>query len=190
MITRRLAILGAGGLALTGISACGGGWIGASDTRKSIARAGLLVDAKDILDRLTVSNPEAAAAISNAEALLIFPRIVKGGFLVGAANGDGVWLEDNEAQYYYRSTSGSYGLQAGATWFGYVMAFMDQASLDYVQSSDGWEVGVGPNVVVADVGFAQKLSTTTLNSGVIVFFVDQAGFFAGAGIEGTKITRL
>jgi lipid-binding SYLF domain-containing protein len=54
----------------------------------------------------------------------------------------------------------------------------------------GWEVGIGPKVTVADEGFARKLSTTTARKGIYVFFVDQKGFFAGARIEGTKISRI
>jgi lipid-binding SYLF domain-containing protein len=92
---------------------------------------------------------------------------------------------------YYRSTAVSYGLQAGVTTFGYVMFLMDNESVKYVSETAGWEVGVGPTVTVADENvIASRLSTTTAQSGIYVFFVDQEGFFAGAGIEGTKITRI
>ena len=67
---------------------------------------------------------------------------------------------------------------------------MDDDSVDYVRSTAGWEVGVGPNVTVADEGIARKLTTSTAQSGIYVFFVDQEGFFAGLGIEGTKISRV
>lgn len=70
------------------------------------------------------------------------------------------------------------------------MFLMDDASLDYLRKSDGWEVGVGPHVTVADEGIAKKLSTTTARSGIYVFFIGQEGYFAGLGIEGTKISRL
>ena len=70
------------------------------------------------------------------------------------------------------------------------MIFMDEASLDYIKSTDGWEVGVGPVVTVADEGFAKKLTTTSTHEGIYVFFIDQQGFFAGAGLEGTKITKI
>lgn len=80
--------------------------------------------------------------------------------------------------------------EAIAAKFGCVMFIMDDKSLDYVRSSKGWEVGTGPNVKAADEGAAQEYSTTTTTSGVYVFFVGQKGFFAGAGIEGTKISRI
>ena len=109
---------------------------------------------------------------------------------MGAAGGRGVLRIEGRTKGYFQSTAASYGLQAGITKFGYVMVFLDDASLRYLDESAGWEVGVGPNVTVADEGFARRLSSTTARNGVVVFFLDQKGLFAGAGIEGTKITRI
>ena len=190
MIAWRVAVVALATGALTSLNACGVGGFGVTDLRKDIARAGLSVDASVTVNRLTASQPESANIIDNAQALLIFPQIIKGGLGVGGASGKGVWQEDGKNQGYYQSTAASYGLQAGVTSFGYVMAFMDQASIDYVQSSEGWEVGVGPTVMIADFGIMKKLSTTSIKKGIVVFFVDKVGFFAGTGIEGTKINRL
>ena len=190
MISWRVAIVALAIGALAGLTACGVGGFGASDLRQDVARAGLSVDANTTLNRLTASQPESANIIDKAHALLIFPQIIKGGLGVGLASGDGVWQEDGANQRYYRSTAASYGLQGGVTSFGYVMAFMDQSSVDYVESSDGWEVGVGPTVMIADFGIMKKLSTTSIKKDIVVFFVDKVGFFAGTGIEGAKINRL
>ncbi len=62
--------------------------------------------------------------------------------------------------------------------------------MDYVRKTTVWELGVGKNITVADEGVARKMTTTTAQSGIYVFFIDQKGFFAGAGIEGTKISRI
>ena len=190
MIAWRVVIVALATGALTSLNACGVGGFGVTDLRKDIARVGLSVDANTTLNRLTASQPESANIIDKAHALLIFPQIIKGGLGVGLASGDGVWQEDGANQRYYRSTAASYGLQGGVTSFGYVMAFMDQSSVDYVESSDGWEVGVGPTVMIADFGIMKKLSTTSIKKDIVVFFVDKVGFFAGTGIEGTKINRL
>ena len=190
MITRRGALAAIGSGTMTTLMGCGAGVPGASDERNEINRSGLRIAANTTIARLNTSQPDATNVINAAEALLVFPEIVKGGLFVGASGGDGVWITNGSVEHYYRSSAVSYGLQAGITTFGYVMAFMDKASIDYVKNSDGWEVGVGPVVTVADDGFAKRFTTTTLNEGVIVFFVNQAGFFAGTGIEGTKITRL
>ncbi len=143
------------------------------------------------LARLQRSEPVTVEMLGNAKGVLIFPEIIKAGLLIGAAGGDGVLRVGGKTEGYFRSTAVSYGLQAGVTTFGYVMFLMDTESLEYVRDTAGWEVGVGPNITVADEGIiAKKLTTTTAQSGIYVFFVDQEGFFAGAGIEGTKITQI
>jgi lipid-binding SYLF domain-containing protein len=74
--------------------------------------------------------------------------------------------------------------------FGYAMFFMTDEALAYLKKSKGWEVGVGPSVVVVDEGIARSLTTTTANEGIYVFFFDQKGLMAGLGIQGTKIKRI
>lgn len=142
------------------------------------------------MQTLLASEPAAQQLHASAQGVLIFPEIIRGGLVVGASSGEGVLRVGGQSVGTYRSTAASIGLQAGITTFGYVMFFMDQEALDYLDSSDGWEVGVGPNVTIADRGLAGRLSTTTVQSGVYVFFVNQEGFFAGAGLEGTRISRI
>ncbi|MEE9222879.1 MAG: YSC84-related protein, partial [Nitrosomonadaceae bacterium] len=84
----------------------------------------------------------------------------------------------------------SYGFQAGLQGFGYVLFFMDTDSLSYLDKSAGWELGVGPSIVIVDKGFGKNLTSTTLQKGVYAFIFDQKGIMAGAGIQGTKVTRI
>ncbi len=67
---------------------------------------------------------------------------------------------------------------------------MDDASLQYLDSSAGFELGVGPSLVVLDTGFGKNLSTTTMQKGVYAFIFDQKGLMGGAGIQGSKISRI
>lgn len=152
--------------------------------------AELEASADATLARLYATNPVARDLSANAKGILVFPRIYKGGLIIGAATGIGVLRVDARTTATYQSVAFSYGLQAGVSRFGYVAMFLDQRSLDFLDDSAGWEIGIAPEVVIADEGFAKRFSTTTARDGVVVFFVDQAGFFAGASIEGTKITRL
>jgi lipid-binding SYLF domain-containing protein len=125
-----------------------------------------------------------------AVAVLVFPRIVKAGFVIGGQFGDGALRKKGKSVGYYRSLAGSYGYQAGIQAYGYVLFFMDDASVQYLNNSDGWELGVGPSLVVLDSGFGKNLSTTTLQKGVYAFIFDQTGIMAGMGIQGTKITKI
>jgi lipid-binding SYLF domain-containing protein len=91
---------------------------------------------------------------------------------------------------YYRSLAASYGFQAGAQAFGYVLFFMDEDSLRYLDKSEGFELGTGPSLVVLDAGFGKNISTTTLQKGIYAFIFDQKGLMGGVGIQGTKITKI
>jgi lipid-binding SYLF domain-containing protein len=140
--------------------------------------------------QLYANNPAARALSRQARAVLIFPRIVKAGFIVGAQIGEGALREHGNTVGYYRSAAASYGLQAGVQEFGYALFFMDRSSLNYLKKSRGWEIGVGPSVVVVDEGFARQISSTTLQQGVYAYFFNQRGLMAGMGLQGSKITRI
>ena len=146
--------------------------------------------ATQALTTLYRANPKAKTLAAKAKAVLIFPNIVKAGFLVGGQFGDGALRRGGKTVAYYRSLAASYGFQAGAQSFGYVLFFMDEESIKYLDQSDGWEVGTGPSLVMLDQGFAKTLSTTTLQKGVYAFIFDQKGLMGGAGIQGSKITRI
>lgn len=142
------------------------------------------------LTTLYKNTPGAKAFADKAVGVLVFPSIVKGGFIIAAQFGDGALRKDGKTVAYYRSLAASYGFQAGVQAFGYVLFFMDDASLRYLDNSAGWELGVGPSLVVLDAGFGKTLSTTTLQKGVYAFIFDQKGLMGGAGIQGSKITKI
>ena len=158
----------------------------------ALAQSASAIDrnAKAALASLYQNTPGAKALADKAVAVLIFPTIVKGGFIFAGQFGDGALRRNGKTVAYYRSLAASYGFQAGIQAFGYVLFFMDDASLQYLNASDGWELGVGPSLVVLDAGFGKNLSTTTLQSGVYAFIFDQTGLMGGMGIQGTKITRI
>jgi lipid-binding SYLF domain-containing protein len=125
-----------------------------------------------------------------AKAVLVFPSIVKAGFMFGGQLGDGVLLKDGRAVGYYNSVAASYGLQAGVQVFGYALFFMNEPALKYLDNSDGWEIGVGPSIVMVDAGMGKSLTSTTITQDVYAFIFDQKGLMAGLGIQGSKITKL
>ena len=86
--------------------------------------------------------------------------------------------------------SGSWGLQAGAQSYSYVVFLMNDKAVDYLSKSQGWEIGVGPTVVLVNEGVAKNLSTSTLKDDAYAFIFDQEGLMAGLSIEGTKISKI
>lgn len=147
-------------------------------------------DASEALQTLYRTNPVAQSISKQAKAVLIFPNIVKAGLVFGGAYGEGVLREGNKPVEYYNSFSGSWGLQAGAQSYGYAVFLMNDKALDYIHKTQGWEIGVGPTVVIVNEGVAKNLSTTTLKDDAYAFIFDQKGLMAGVSIEGTKISRI
>jgi lipid-binding SYLF domain-containing protein len=142
------------------------------------------------LQTLYQTTPGAKTLARQAKGIVVFPKIVKAGLIVGGQYGDGALRKKGETVGYYRSVAGSFGLQAGAQSFTYALFFMDDASLRYLEESEGWEIGTGPSVVIVDKGFAKNLSSTTARKGVYAFIFGQKGLMAGMGIQGSKITRI
>ena len=162
----------------------------ASSVSLAASKATIDRDAKATLDRLYKENPGAKALGEKSVGVLVFPSIVKGGFIIAGQFGDGALRKNGKSVAYYRSLAASYGFQAGAQAFGYVLFFMDQDSLRYLDNSAGFELGTGPSLVVLDSGFGKNFSTTTLQKGIYAFIFDQKGLMGGVGIQGTKITKI
>ena len=152
--------------------------------------AGLEADADAAFKELYRGSPEAKMLSEKATAVLVFPNIVKAGFLVGAQYGEGVLIKKGKPVGFYSSVAGSYGLQAGVQSFGYALFLMSSSAVNYLDNSEGWEIGVGPSIVVVDEGVARSLTSTTLKDDVYAFIFDQKGLMAGMGIQGSKITRI
>ena len=90
-----------------------------------------------------------------AYATLVFPDITKAGFLIGGEYGNGVLFRRNGVAGYFNLAGVSYGFQAGAQSYSLVMFFMNEWSWRALSSTDGFQVGVGPSVVVLDEGKAK-----------------------------------
>jgi lipid-binding SYLF domain-containing protein len=158
-------------------------------------RTALDNDVHAAIKLLLNTSPAAKRLAPGAKGALVFPNVVKAGFLVGVQYGNGALVRRKKGggyyiANYYNISSASYGYQAGVQSFGYVMALMTDAAVQNVETSQGWELGVGPSVVVVDSGMAKTLTTETAKSDVYAFTFGQKGLMAGLGLQGTKITRL
>jgi len=150
----------------------------------------LNADAAQALQALYKTNPTAEAIGKKAKAILIFPKITKAGLVFGGSYGEGVLMKGSTVSGYYNSVSASWGWQAGAESYGYVVFLMNDKALNYVNASKGWELGVDPSVVVVNEGVAKNLSTSTLKGNAYAFVFDQQGLMASLSIQGTKISHI
>ena len=147
-------------------------------------------DSRTAINRLLAQSPAAKALNERATAVLVFPNIRKAGFVVGGQYGEGTLFKGGKPAAYYSTAGVSYGLQAGAQKYGYAMFFMNDAALKHLDKADGFEIGVGPSVVVMDEGMAKTATTTTMNDDIYAFIFGQKGLMAGIGLQGNKITRI
>ncbi|MEZ0223823.1 MAG: YSC84-related protein [Alphaproteobacteria bacterium] len=147
-------------------------------------------DGREALAKLYKHNEVAAALAGKSKAILVFPNIVKAGLIFGGSYGEGVLITGGKTEAYYNSVSGSWGLQAGAQSYGYVVFLVTDKALKSVHKTKGWEVGVGPTVVIVDEGVAKNLSTTTLKDDAYAFIFGQQGLMAGISLEGSKISKI
>lgn len=147
-------------------------------------------DAEAALAALYRTTPAAKTLAKTAKGILVFPRIVKAGFMVGAQYGQGTLFKNGKPAGRYNIAAGSYGFQAGVQGFAYAMFFMTDEALAYLDNTAGFEVGAGPSVVLVDAGKAKALTTTTAREDVYAFIFGQKGLMAGMGLQGSKISKI
>jgi lipid-binding SYLF domain-containing protein len=147
-------------------------------------------DARAALNELYASNPKARAIGQHASAVLVFPSIRKGGFLIAAQHGEGALLTSRGTEGYYNSMAASYGMQAGLQKFGYALFFMNSRALKHLHQQGGWELGSAPSLVVVDRGVSKSMSTTSLKKDIYAVFFNQRGLMGGLGVQGSKITEI
>lgn len=145
-------------------------------------------DARQSLNILYEHNPVAKKIAQQSRAILVFPNVIKAGLVFGGSYGEGVLLKNSKPVDYYNTVSASWGLQAGAQSYGYVVFLMNDEAVKYLQESKGWEIGVGPTIVVVNEGVAKNLSSSTLKDAAYAFIFDQQGLMGSFSIEGTKIS--
>ena len=153
-------------------------------------RAALERHSQTALNSLIAQNASARDLSKRAVAVLVFPDVKKAGLIVGGQFGEGVLWRGGKAAAYYNTGGASYGFQAGVQEYGYAMFFMKESALNALDSTQGFEVGVGPSIVVMDQGKGVTHTTTTIQDDIYAFIFNQKGLMAGIGIQGNKITKI
>jgi len=128
--------------------------------------------------------------LSQAAGYLVFPKVYKIGVGVGAETGEGVLRVGGSTVAYYRTTSGSIGLQLGAQAKSIVIAFMTRESLDKFRNSQGWKVGVDGSVALIDIGAGKTIDSDNVRDPVVGFIFGSKGLMYNLTLEGSKFTKL
>jgi lipid-binding SYLF domain-containing protein len=128
--------------------------------------------------------------LNQAAGYLVFPRVIKVGIGLGAETGEGALRVRGRSSGYYRTTSGSFGLQLGAQAKSVIIAFMTNESLSKFQNSSGWQVGVDGSVALIDLGAGKQINTGNIKDPVVGFIFGAKGLMYNLTLEGTKISQL
>ncbi|MFZ6773853.1 YSC84-related protein [Undibacterium sp. SXout7W] len=163
---------------------------GAMSQACAATAADLNLEAQEALKILYKVNPIAEEISRKAKSILVFPKIIKAGLVFGGSYGEGVLLKDGKMNEYFNAVSASWGWQAGAQSYGYVVFLMSENVERSLREVRGWEVGIGPTVVFMNEGAAKNLSTSSLKEDAYAFIFDQQGLMASISIEGTKISKI
>jgi lipid-binding SYLF domain-containing protein len=147
-------------------------------------------DAVQALHELEDKDPGSRFYARHAKAVLVFPSVLKAGFVFGGESGNGVLLVHGRPEGYYNLSGGSWGLQMGVQDFAYALFFMTDSSLDYLRKTEGFDVGTGPSIVVINQGAGAEANVTTITHDVYAFPFNQKGLMADLTLQGTKITRI
>ncbi|SOY50549.1 BPSL1445 family SYLF domain-containing lipoprotein [Cupriavidus taiwanensis] len=188
---RRTFLTGSAGLALGTLAT------GACTTTKPEAPSDKSARRREIdsgvdgtLSRLYSSVNGSRELGNRARGILVFPKTLSAGFIVGGEYGDGALRSGGATRGYYRLVSGSVGWQIGAQSKSVILMFMTQDAYDKFVRSSGWTVGVDATVALATIGANGVLDTNTAQQPIVGFVLTNAGLMAGLSFEGSKITRL
>ncbi len=128
--------------------------------------------------------------LSTVKGYLIFPSVIKAGFVVGGEYGEGALRIDGQTKGYYSIAAGSVGFQLGVQQTSYLVAFVSQRALDNFIASNGWEAGVDGAVTVAKWGAGKDIGSISFENPIYVFVYGSKGLMYNINVKGTKFTKI
>ena len=142
------------------------------------------------MDRFVREVKGAKEFLNAAKGVLIIPKVIQAGLVVGGEYGEGALKIGGKTVGYYNMVSGSFGYQLGAQMKDVLLVFMDEQALKKFRNSANWQAGVDGTVALAVIGAEGSIDTTKIKQPIVGFVFGQKGLMAGAMIEGSKFTNL
>lgn len=133
---------------------------------------------------------EGGQFLQNAKGILVFPNIVKAGFIIGAEFGEGALRINGKTVDYYRTTGASFGLQVGAQTKSIIIVFLEDEALRKFRNSAGWEAGVDGSIALVGTGAGGSIDSTNISDPIIAFAFGNKGLMLNLTLEGSKYTRI
>ncbi len=128
--------------------------------------------------------------LRRARAVLIIPKLVKGGFIIGGEGGDGVLIAHNHSGWgspaFYTMGSASFGFQIGLEQAQLVLFIMSDRALRAVERSE-FKFGAGAGLTVVTVGASAEGATSGNLSGDIIVWTSAKGAYGGLTLNGSVV---
>ena len=170
---------------VAGCTTTGGAQGDPADQRRSID-----AEVDSALSRLFQEVRGSKELVDRAQGVLVLPRVVSGGFIFGAAGGNGALRTQGKTASYWRMAEGQLGLLAGAQSQAMFILFMTPQALSSFTKGSGWTAGVDGNITLVNVGANASLTTQTAQQPIVGFVLTNSGLMAGISFQGTRFTRL
>ena len=161
----------------------------APETRAASAAA-IDADARATLDRFFAKVVNGRDLANKAEAILVFPSIVKAGIGIGGEYGEGALHIRGQTAGYYNIIGASIGFQLGIQTRSVIIMFMTPTALSGFQARSGWEIGVDGSVALITVGAGGQIDTNNVLDPIIGFVFNNKGLMYNLTLEGSKISRI
>jgi lipid-binding SYLF domain-containing protein len=134
--------------------------------------------------------PVARDFANKAQGILVFPEVLRAGFLIGGTYGQGALRKRSTTAGYYSLAAGSVGLLAGAETKQMFLMFMTPEALSKFEQSSGWTAGADASVTMIDAAASTRADTLARDATVLGFVRGQQGLMANLSLNGTRIGRL
>lgn len=142
------------------------------------------------LTELYAQSSAAKELAYRAAGVLVFPNVVRGGFVLGGEYGEGALLMNGEVVDYYNIASAGLGLVAGLQSKAEVILFMDEQALNKFRASRGWTVGGDADVAIATLGTGGTIDFLKVGAPIVAFVFSNRGLMVNLSIDGSKVTRI
>jgi lipid-binding SYLF domain-containing protein len=165
------------------LTVVGGLLVGCASAPASRAeQSALLTEATSTMQQMRTEDPALGELVRRSYGYALFPKVTKGGLVVGGASGQGVVYERGQHVGYCDLSQASVGLQAGAQTFSELLLFEDKAALDRFKTGS-LNFGADASAVVLESGVA---TNAAFHDGVAVVVRPIAGAMLEASIGGQQ----
>lgn len=144
----------------------------------------------EAIERFHAQVPQARELTDGAAGILVFPRVIKAGFGLGGAVGDGALRVDGVTVQYYRMTGVSFGFQVGAQGRTEILLFTTEDGLERFRRSQNWQAGVDGSIAIVKLGGGKSIDTDNVRAPIMGFIFDNAGLMYDLSLKGNKYWKI